>query len=99
MGCEILRRGSIGFGLALVTGLGVLVFYGNGRNVVVVFLEMFALGCLRYLLRSVMLIRVLSLVLVEFLVVHFFMVFAGARQGFTWKQFDRSNIHGRHGWR
>ena len=96
---EILRCGSIGFGLAFVTGLGVLVLDGGGGSGVVVFFEMLAFGGVRYLLRSLKLISVMSFVLVEFLVVRFFVVLADAGQSFTGKQFDRSNIHGRHGWR
>src|SRR5260370_28124828 len=48
----------------------------------------------RFIVRSVLLIRVMSFVLLELFVVHFFVVITDPAQGFTWKQFDRGTIRG-----
>src|SRR6266567_573248 len=56
---------------------------------------MFAFRGVHFLLRSVLVLRGVSSVLMEFFVTHFFVVFAGASQGFTGKQFDRKTNRGR----
>src|SRR6266852_9540793 len=86
---EVLRRGSIGIRLAFLSRFGVLIFHGSGRNRVVMLLEMLVFSGVRFIVRSVLLIRVMSFVLVELFVVHFFVVITDPAQGFTWKQFDR----------
>ncbi len=91
---EVLGRGSVGIRLALLCSFGVLIFRGSGRNSVVMFLEMIAFRGVRIIVRNVLLISVLSFVLVEFLVVRFFVVFASPGQGFTGKHFDRGTIRG-----
>ncbi len=92
---EVLGRGSVGIRLALLCSFGVLIFRGSGRNSVVMFLEMIAFRGVRIIVRNVLLISVLSFVLVEFLVVRFFVVFASPGQGFTGKHFDRGTTRGR----
>jgi len=92
---EVLRRGSIGIRLAFLSRFGVLIFHGSGRNRVVMLLEMLVFSGVRFIVRSVLLIRVMSCVLVEL-----FVVIADPGQGFTWKHFDRGTIRGgqrRHG--
>src|SRR5260370_40868971 len=48
----------------------------------------------RFIVRSVLLIRVMSFVLLELFGVHFFEVITDPAQGFTWKQFDRGTMRG-----
>jgi len=91
---EVLGRRSVRIRLAFLSRFGVLVFHGSGRNRVVMFLEMFAFRGVRFLVGSVLLISVMSFVLVEFLVVRFFVVFAGPGQSFTGKHFDRGSSRG-----
>src|SRR6266567_4772646 len=55
---------------------------------------MFAFRGVHFLLRSVLVLRGVSSVLMEFFVTHFFVVLAGASQGFTGKQFDRRTNRG-----
>ena len=62
-------------------------------------LVMRAFGGVSILGRTVMLFGVMRFFLVEFLVVCFFVVLAGARQGFTGKHFDGSTVRGRLRWR
>jgi hypothetical protein len=89
---EVLGRGSVGIGLAFLSRFGVPVFRGSGLDRVVMFTEMFAFRRGRFIVRSVLLLRVMSFVLVELLVVPFFVVLAGPGQGFTGKQLDRGII-------
>ena len=99
MRSEILRSGGIGFRLAFVTGFGMLFLYRSGGSYVVLIFDMVAFTRVHFFVRSVMLFGVMRFVLMEFFVMCFFVVLAGARQRFTWKQFDGSNIRGRLRWR
>src|SRR5260370_19813208 len=58
---------------------------------------MFAFRGVRIFLSSVLLIRGMSAVLMEFFVARFFVMFAGAGQGFTGKQFNGRTNRGRQG--
>jgi len=91
---EVLRRGSIGIRLSFLSSFCALIVHGSGRNRVVRFLEMLVFSGVRFIVRSVLLIRVMSFVLLELFVVHFFVVITDPAQGFTWKQFDRGTIRG-----
>ena len=89
---EVLGRGSVGIRLAFLSRFGVPVFRGSGLDRVVMFIEMFGFRGGRFIVRSVLLLSVMSFVLVELLVVRFFVVLAGPGQGFTGKQLDRGTI-------
>src|SRR6266481_2089909 len=91
---EVLGRGSVGIRLAFLSHFGVAVFRGSGLKRVVMFTKMFAFRGGRFIVRSVLLLIVMSFVLVELLVVRFFVVLAGPGQGFTGKQLDRGTIRG-----
>jgi hypothetical protein len=92
---EVLGRRSVRIRLAFLSRFGVAAFHGSGRNRVVMFLKMFAFRGVRFIVGRVLLINVMGVVLVEFLVVRFFVVFAGPSQGFTRKHFDRGSTRGR----
>jgi hypothetical protein len=89
---EVLGRGSVGIRLAFLSRFGVAVFRRSGLDRVVMLTEMFALRGGSFIVRSVLLLIVMSFVLVELLVVRFFVVLAGPGQGFTGKQLDRGII-------
>ncbi|PYU69370.1 MAG: hypothetical protein DMG49_13570 [Acidobacteria bacterium] len=92
---EVLGRGSVGIRLAILCPFGELLFHGSGGNRVAMFLEMFAFSGGRFFAGSVPPVSVLSFVLVELLVVRFFVMFRGPGQGFTGKQVYRRAIRGR----
>jgi len=62
---EVLGRGSVGIRLAFLSRFGVPVFCGSGLDRVVMFTEMFAFRGGRFIVRSVLLLRVMSFVLVN----------------------------------
>jgi hypothetical protein len=96
---EVLGRGSVRIRLAFLSGFGVLVFDGSGRNRAALFLEMFAFSGVRFKVRSVLL-NVMSFVLMELFVVRLFVMIGGTGQRFTRKHFDRGSTGGgqrRHG--
>jgi uncharacterized membrane protein len=93
--CKVLRCGSVGFGLAFVTGFGMLFLYRSRGSYVVMIFDMFAFTGVHFVVRSVMLFSVMRFFLVEFVVVRLFVMFAGARQGLTGKHFDGSTVGGR----
>jgi len=92
---EVLGRGSVGMRLAFLSRFGVLLILGNGLRRVVMFLELLAFRGGPFVVGSMLLIHRMGLVLVELLVVRFFVMFSGPGQRFTRKHFDRRTIRGR----
>jgi hypothetical protein len=93
---KVLRRGSVGIRLAFLGGFGLLILSGSGRHFAVMFLEMSAFGSVRFLVRSVLLIDVVSFILMELFVMRFFVMFRGPRQGFTREQLNGRAIREGH---
>jgi hypothetical protein len=81
MGRKVLRRGSVGLGLALLGCFGVLVIQGSGLNFVAMPFEMvFTFGSVRFLLGIVLLLHVVRFFLMKLFVVRFLMMFSGTGQ-------------------
>src|SRR5947208_7654654 len=92
MGREILGRGGVGVRLALLGRLGVLLYSGSRRKRVVMF-QVLVLGGGSVLVGSVLFIY--GFVLMELVVVCFFVVLVGPGQRFAWKHFHgRTNSRG-----
>ena len=92
---EVLGRGSVRIRLAFLRRLGGLLFPWSGLKCVVMFLEMLAFRDGRFIVGSVLLVSVPSLVLVKLLVARFVVMFGGPSQGFTGKHVHRRTIRGR----
>src|SRR3981189_2645445 len=65
--CEILRRGSVRIGLAFVRTFNVRLILRSRRRFFVTFLQALAFGGLRFILRSVLFIKVMIFCRVGFL--------------------------------
>ena len=75
MGREVLGRGSVRIRLSFLGCFGVRIFEGSGLNFVLMVLDGLASGGVHLILGSVMLFHMMRFVLMELLVVRFFVMF------------------------